>query len=488
MSGLSAELYNRCRNTLLRCSEFDGNASLRVIFVTAELAPFRAGLPEVDSKGARVDACLAYLADKRLSDGWPVLPVFLAALRDRYQAGDALRDELEELYQGVQVAMASSGLGFAESSRGKPAHTERQVETPRFRDTGDSAEEVYRPTVVKTWQQFLGSGVASVAVSADGNRILAGTLGKRVVCLDRDGETLWSAEVGNQAWRVGLSDDGQVAVAGTGSTRPWDMKGRGLYAFDGDGQLRWQQDLRASVWGLDLARDGRTIALGTDGHEALLFDRDGHLLWRRETPGFGWWGWVMAAALSADGQTVVVGSANKTVLILDRGGNLLGEHRAAADVYAVAVSPDGQTVAAGSSDQQVYLLDRQGNLLWYEKLDDKVWAVSLPGDGERLIVGAGEKEAHVRTFDRGGQPLWKRYVEGNVSSVAVSARGGLVAVGTRSGRVNLFTSDGEPVHHHAAKKNVRDVALSADGRMAAAASEDGHVYGFMLTSESNVST
>jgi len=137
---------------------------------------------------------------------------------------------------------------------------------------------------------------------------------------------------------VDVSADGQTSVVGTGSTRPWDMKGRGLYVFDGDGQPRWQQDLRASVWGLALAADGHTIAAGTDGHEALLFDGQGYLLWRRKTPGFGWWAWVWTAALSADARTVAVGAANKSILILDQGGNLLGEHRADADVMAVSVS------------------------------------------------------------------------------------------------------------------------------------------------------
>jgi len=334
---------------------------------------------------------------------------------------------------------------------------------------------------VQPWSYQAGSSVAGVAVSADGSRILAATLGRRVVCLDRGGELLWSAEVGNQAWRVALSADGHMAVAGTGSTRPWDMKGRGVYAFDGDGQLRWRQELGASVWGLHLAAGGRAIAVGTDGHEALLFDGQGQLLWRRKMPGLGWWAWVWAAALSADGQTVAVGAANKTVLVLDRGGNLLGQYRAAADVFAVAVSADGRTVAAGSSDQQAYLLDRQGDLLWREKLDDKVWAVALSADGRRLIVGAGEKEAHVRTFDRGGQSLWKRYVEGSVGSVAVSAGGEVVGVGTRAGHVYIFDGDGEPLHHHVAQKNVRDVVVSSDGQVAAAASEDGQVYGFLLS-------
>jgi len=75
------------------------------MFITDELSPFRSGLPEAASKRGRVDACLAFLADKRLSDRCPVLPLFLATLRDRYREGDALRDELDVLAQRVQAAL-----------------------------------------------------------------------------------------------------------------------------------------------------------------------------------------------------------------------------------------------------------------------------------------------------------------------------------------------------------------------------------------------
>jgi len=105
MTGLSNELYQRCRTTLLKCSEFDSNELLRAVFVTAELSPFRSGLPDAANKAERVDVCLDFLLPKRLSDGRPVLPLFLAALRDRYQPGDALRDELEALSDAVQFAM-----------------------------------------------------------------------------------------------------------------------------------------------------------------------------------------------------------------------------------------------------------------------------------------------------------------------------------------------------------------------------------------------
>lgn len=101
MAGLSSELYNRCRNTLIKCSEFDSSFSLRALFVTSELLPFRNTLPETANKSERVDTVLSFLLDKHLSDGRAVLPLFIAALRDRYQVGDALRDELESLYDQI---------------------------------------------------------------------------------------------------------------------------------------------------------------------------------------------------------------------------------------------------------------------------------------------------------------------------------------------------------------------------------------------------
>jgi len=105
MTGLPSDLIHRCQDTFLKCSEFDTNASLRAVFVTDELYPSHSGLPEAASKNERVDACLDFLLSKRLSDGRPVLPLFLAALHDRYQKDDALHDKLTELIETVQSAL-----------------------------------------------------------------------------------------------------------------------------------------------------------------------------------------------------------------------------------------------------------------------------------------------------------------------------------------------------------------------------------------------
>jgi len=105
MPGFSSDLYTQCRNTLLRCHEFESYRSLRTLFVAEPLFAFRVGLPSADSPADLVDRCLDYLVERRLRDGRSVLPVFLATLRDRYLPGDALCGELQDLYEVVQAAM-----------------------------------------------------------------------------------------------------------------------------------------------------------------------------------------------------------------------------------------------------------------------------------------------------------------------------------------------------------------------------------------------
>jgi hypothetical protein len=108
MQGLPNELYQLCRTTLLRCGEFDNDTWSRAVFVTDELTPFQSRLPEAARKSERVDRYLNFLVNNRLGDGCPILLPFLVALRDRYQPGDALHDELAELVESVQSALVPS--------------------------------------------------------------------------------------------------------------------------------------------------------------------------------------------------------------------------------------------------------------------------------------------------------------------------------------------------------------------------------------------
>jgi hypothetical protein len=102
MSRLPSELYPLCRNILLKCGEFDSDTSLRAVFITEELYPFRDGLPQAMNREERVDLCLDFLVPRRLDDGRAVLPLFLTILRDKQRQGNILRDQLATLVEVVQ--------------------------------------------------------------------------------------------------------------------------------------------------------------------------------------------------------------------------------------------------------------------------------------------------------------------------------------------------------------------------------------------------
>jgi len=96
--GLPHPLYIRCCETLLECSEFDSDDSLRAVFVRVELSPYRDRLPQVGDKNKRVSRIIDLLQDKHLSDGQPVFPILIETLRDRYDSLDSQHRKLADLH------------------------------------------------------------------------------------------------------------------------------------------------------------------------------------------------------------------------------------------------------------------------------------------------------------------------------------------------------------------------------------------------------
>ena len=108
MGELTPELYERCRRTLLDCSELEDHASLQAVFVTSELRPFHPHLPQANNKSERVAQVLAYLVKKQLQDGRTILPLFFQALTLRYDSADAQHHHLNDLAQLTQIALSAA--------------------------------------------------------------------------------------------------------------------------------------------------------------------------------------------------------------------------------------------------------------------------------------------------------------------------------------------------------------------------------------------
>jgi hypothetical protein len=107
MPGLSKELRDRCHNTLLKCNKFKSDSSVRSVFITKDLWPFRNDLPEGNSKGDRVAKILDYLLEQESKADTPVLVIFLRTLSSHYHPRNALLNRLQKLADDVEKDLAA---------------------------------------------------------------------------------------------------------------------------------------------------------------------------------------------------------------------------------------------------------------------------------------------------------------------------------------------------------------------------------------------
>lgn len=104
MPSLPPELYHRCRELFLRCSEFENYQSLRSVFVTDQLSPFRSRIPmAANNPNDLVSQCLPFLLEQNVSDGSPLFLIFVQVLSNLYHVGDQRHNELQSLYHDAKM-------------------------------------------------------------------------------------------------------------------------------------------------------------------------------------------------------------------------------------------------------------------------------------------------------------------------------------------------------------------------------------------------
>jgi nucleoside phosphorylase len=86
--GVPGALLNSLRSALLACDELSSDAQLVAVFSSAELKPWRAGLPSAPHTAARADLVVGYLVNKFRTDGENALILLLKELSYRYDPND----------------------------------------------------------------------------------------------------------------------------------------------------------------------------------------------------------------------------------------------------------------------------------------------------------------------------------------------------------------------------------------------------------------
>jgi hypothetical protein len=335
---------------------------------------------------------------------------------------------------GQEVATDVFGTSLDLSSRWTPGATN----TIQVCAVGYYGQESLRSPVLETafsprvaWRSGRWNGihqltVESVAISADGNRIVAACLTENRTYIFDGADPVASFIIPYPGSAVAISADGQLVVLATGGdvTRVFAREETGTWALDAELQA------------------GSTIAVSADGTTIAVGLEDRVLLYKRRN-GI----WVLIRELYADS----IG---------------MEEHFGC----SIALSADGSVLAVGAEDAlgdgvvRIYSGSQRVTLRGEEGRNERFGhSVAISADGTRVLVGApctgtpvgvGGAPAGYGTASiwvRSGQSWTKQatfygLVGGSNSqfgnTLAMSADGTTAAIGDVAGFVRVFVANG----------------------------------------------
>jgi len=356
----------------------------------------------------------------------------------------------------------------------------REVKVWDVESDGDATE-------VRSLASEMSSGVAGVAFSPDGTRVMAGAADFTAVKtwdLGLNGDAEWAnlpASGSDEGTLVEFLRDGRIVTTSRHGLTVWDIQRRqeprtiAPRAFGG-------------IFALDVSSDGRQIAAGggyptgprTFGGDAVgVWDADtGQELFRVRHHLD-----VNAVAFSPDGEHMVSAGWSGWAKVVDGEGDVirvLKEENERFSIDDVDFSSDGRFVATaasswGSGEPHVNIWDWENGTV--VRTIEGASHLELDPSGPRMaIVLAGRAE--IQDLESGERIARLAGTSGDISVLAFSPDGSLVATGRSDGTVRLFeASTGEQrlvLPGNACE--VSDVAFSAHGaKLASASGCDGVV-------------
>jgi WD40 repeat protein len=324
--------------------------------------------------------------------------------------------------------------------------------------------------MVKVWSAASGrqlhaleghkGDVLSVAISADGKRIVSGSLDSTV--------KVWSTDTGLELLNlkghtqpvhgVAISPDGKHIVSGSadGTVRVWgSQKGLATHTLKGH---------KGAVKSVAFHPEGKQIVSGgADGTVKVWNAQSGVELRTLK----GHTRAVRGVTVCPDGARIVSASEDGTLKVWSArtGQELLSLRGHTREVTGVAISPNGRSIVSVSLDKTVKMWDA-------EKGQDvptlaaharPVRSVAVSRDGRRIV--SGSDDGTVKVWD-GGKARTLKGHKGSVRSVAISPNGQRIVSGSYDGTLKVWDAETgrELGTLLASPLPVASVAFSADGK------------------------
>lgn len=373
--------------------------------------------------------------------------------------------------------------------------------------------------------------VNSTAISADGERVIAGTFFHAYAppmpapapalesnqfgtyCFNRDGEPLWADmfEGYEGVYSVAISGQGNVAASGGWYSSSPSFQGF-VRAYDVENGPANILDFRLGerVNSLALSSDGSTLVAAAD-KVYLFVQADGvfpstpvEFPLLSPPPGATAPNSAQAISITSDGAWVLVGDYFGNLYLIENNNGSFGkpyvwnDAPALSTIHSIAMTPDGQwfAVGGGGTSSTVYLfsfdsmtmsvptyagtytLDTGGRVGWVAITDDGAFLSAIGNVGKAGAVVAINNDQGTLS------KAWEKSTQYNPNSTSMDASGNFVAVADgypdgSPGSFSLFDgSNGTLMWSYPTPNMNWPMFVSADGNGIVAGTDGGAVYYF----------
>lgn len=247
-----------------------------------------------------------------------------------------------------------------------------------------------------------------LAITGDGNRIVAGTDAGMVYCFGRDGLEQWQREVGGRVQTVAVTPDGSRVAVGAGDK---------ILLLDRAGKVLMEKTLNTASIDVLLTRDGGRLFYSGEDATITCLDGRGEQVWQYRPP--------------------------KTDKALVTGG-IRAMYRTAQVFHDIALDATGDTLVGSHADYGIYCFDaRTGKQRWRWGAESSQYTVAISDDGRRIASSA---DGEVFYLDSSGRLLWKFVFATPGYGMKMSRDGSYVAVSGVTGEWFLLSGDGRIVN------------------------------------------
>jgi WD40 repeat protein len=288
--------------------------------------------------------------------------------------------------------------------------------------------------VVETWRYTIEGYALDMDISSGAELIvIAGVVGENngiIYLFDKSGRLLWKYANPEPFSTVAITDDGNFIVAGSDDNQ--------TYFFDRRGLLLWRYAADKKIRCVEVSEDGSTLVAGSDDNNVYFFDNS------RRIKRFAWKyrfdNAVSAVAMSKKGNYILAGSDDHGIYAIDSDGQLMWHHTAKGAITSVSVSKFADYLVAGSQDGNVYCFNIGGKETWTLPTGGSVLDVEVDLKGTTVV--AYSQDGHIYCLDERGALQWKMDMGDPEGRVSVSDDGSHIACLVGDGRVYLFTRKG----------------------------------------------